>query len=254
MTLIEAAILILKENRVPMKPQNIWDEIYKKKFFKSEGKTPWATLTTQMIFYCKGIKASVEYKQKLFYRSSPGKYGLLEWLSEDEMKLLEQDELIEELIEKEYAPDASLFDTNLFLEKEWHHWLYKNLETNGLTALGFGKLQLFDSSIQNADNLGKYNTHIVGEIDLMLRKDNEDLVVVELKRKGVDETVGQICRYVGWVEENLLKKNKKVFGVIIAQTIDDKLRYAIKPIKDHIFYQQLKMSVEFGESSKTQNT
>jgi len=251
MTIVEAAIEVLKKNGNPMKTRELWNQIEKQELFHSEGKTPWLTLASDLIGYCRGIKSAKDYKVKLFYRHSPATYGLLEWLNEDEQKLLEEDESIEELIERENFPDASKLDTDLFLEKEWHHWLYKNLENNGLVALGFGKLQLFDDSVQNADNIGKYNTHIVGEIDLLLRNNAGDIIVVELKRKGIDETVGQICRYVGWVEEHLLKDNKKVYGVIIAQIIDEKLRYAIKPIKDHIFYQQLKMSVEFGESSKT---
>jgi len=149
-----------------------------------------------------------------------------------------------------YAPDASLLDTSLFLEKEWQKWLYKNLEENGLTALGFGTCFLFDSEKQKITD-GKYDTGEVGQIDLLLRNMNGDLIVIELKRKGIDETVGQICRYVGWVEENLAKgTSTKVYGIILTQNVDTKLKYAIKPIKDHIFYQQLKMSVEFGESSR----
>jgi len=60
-------------------------------------------------------------------------------------------------------------------------------------------------------------------------KASGDFVVIELKRgKSSDSTVGQILRYIGWVEENLAKLNQKVRGIIIAKEVDDALRYAVK--------------------------
>jgi RecB family endonuclease NucS len=52
--------------------------------------------------------------------------------------------------------------------------------------------------------------------------------VIELKRKGSDKAVGQICRYLGWVQENLCKGDQKVKGLIITQESDSKLEYALQ--------------------------
>jgi hypothetical protein len=60
-------------------------------------------------------------------------------------------------------------------------------------------------------------------------KASGDFVVIELKRgKSSDSTVGQVLRYIGWVEEHLAKPSQKVKGIIIAKEVDDALRYAVK--------------------------
>jgi Endonuclease NucS len=56
-----------------------------------------------------------------------------------------------------------------------------------------------------------------------------NLVVVELKKgQTSDTTVGQILRYIAWVEENVANKVQQVEGIIIAKEIDEALRYAVK--------------------------
>lgn len=60
-----------------------------------------------------------------------------------------------------------------------------------------------------------------------------DLVVMELKRgKSSDSTVGQLLRYIGWVEENIADDGQKVRGIIISREIDDALRYAVRRLSD----------------------
>ncbi len=68
---------------------------------------------------------------------------------------------------------------------------------------------------------------------LCVDRANDDFVVMELKRgKSSDSTVGQVLRYMGWVEENLAKAGQQVRGIIIAQEVDDALRYAVKGLKN----------------------
>lgn len=248
-TISEAAEKCLEILGAPSKLDNILDTIICNGFYNFGAKDPKGALSAQLIRSSKGYNAAISSKEKIFYKAGPATFGLLKWLTDNDVQQLEIEEQIlssEDL----YTPDASKLDTSLFLEREWHQWLFKNLEENGLNGLGFGQCALFDSEKQK-NVMGKYDTKEVGEIDLLLRNNKGEIIVIELKRKGTDETVGQICRYVGWVEENLIKDNySKVYGMIIAQDIDTRLKYAIKPIKDHIFYQQLKMNVEFGESSK----
>lgn len=249
MTINEAAKRSLLILGIPSKLETILEVILENGFYSFGAKDPKGALSAQLIRSSKGFNAAVSSKEKIFYKAGPATFGLLAWLSENDVEQLEMEEEILSFQEC-YSPDASKLDTSLFLEKEWHQWLYKNLTENGLTGLGFGVCTLFDHNKQK-NVMGKYDTKEVGEIDLLLTNTKGDIIVIELKRKGTDETIGQICRYVGWVEEHLAKEsNSKVFGMIIAQDIDARLMYAIKPIKDHIFYQQLKMTVEFGISSK----
>lgn len=58
-----------------------------------------------------------------------------------------------------------------------------------------------------------------------------DLVVVELKRgRTSDATVGQILRYIGWVQENIAKPGQNTRGIIIASGVDDALRLAVRNV------------------------
>jgi RecB family endonuclease NucS len=66
----------------------------------------------------------------------------------------------------------------------------------------------------------------VGTIDLLC-KDNEDFVIIELKKgRASDPVVGQISRYIGWVRENL-SEGHNVRGIIIVHDFDPKLKYAV---------------------------
>jgi len=81
---------------------------------------------------------------------------------------------------------------------------------------------------------GQYNTGEIGELDLLGKHRKEQRwLIIELKRgQSSDETVGQILRYMGWVKENLAGENGKVQGLIISETADDRMRYALVCVPD----------------------
>lgn len=245
MHIYQAIYQVLKEKNQIMTLDEIYDAIVDKDLFTFNTPNPQQIIRTQINRRSYQSRRADKQDEVLFYQHDKLNYGLYEWMDEKDKSTHQVLDVDEDLAE--YSPDAALLDTSLFLEQEWHRWLYQNLQRNGLEGLGFGKLRLY-SPVEQEHKIGKYNTGEVGEIDLLLRNDNT-IIVVELKRKGIDDTVGQILRYVGWVEENLKKPNEKVYGLIVAQEIDKKLHYAIKVAKDHIFYQQLKMNIELGESS-----
>jgi RecB family endonuclease NucS len=91
----------------------------------------------------------------------------------------------------------------------------------------------FHRNTQDGDIAQEYHTPI-GRIDLLARdRDNADWVVIELKRgRGSDAVVGQLLRYMGWVQENLADEGEAVKGVVIAGDKDDRLHYALKPLGD----------------------
>jgi endonuclease len=50
--------------------------------------------------------------------------------------------------------------------------------------------------------------------------------VFELKRaNSPDRAVGQLARYMGWVKQTI-GKDHQVFGIIVARSVSDNLRYA----------------------------
>ena len=84
----------------------------------------------------------------------------------------------------------------------------------------------------------------IGKIDILAKdKVSEDYVVIELKRNQTsDDTVGQIARYMGWVEEHLNCENVK--GIIVCGKYDQKLDYARKRVKNvEVFLYQVNFSL-----------
>lgn len=106
------------------------------------------------------------------------------------------------------------------LESHLRDYLARNLP--GIADIGV-KLSVFKS---DDDRDGVEFQTDMGPIDILALSSNGDFFVFELKLgRGPDSALGQILRYMGWVQEHLAK-GKKVFGVVIAATISDKLRYA----------------------------
>jgi len=71
----------------------------------------------------------------------------------------------------------------------------------------------------------------IGRIDILAQdKKTQQLVVIELKKNQTsDDTVGQLARYMGWLEEH--KTNSKpTKGIIIAAQYDTRLYYALKKL------------------------
>jgi len=116
-------------------------------------------------------------------------------------------------------------------------------------ALFYMESQLEDFLIENWDKteLGKkyalieedgdlvsqqYRTSI-GVIDILARdKRSGQYVVIELKKSQTsDDTVGQLTRYMGWLEAHK-SGGELTKGIIIAGQYDERLDYALRKLKD----------------------
>jgi hypothetical protein len=70
-------------------------------------------------------------------------------------------------------------------------------------------------------------------IDLLAIDKQNNYVVIELKvSKGYDRVIGQLLRYMAWIEKNQAEPNQKVRGIIIAREISDDLHLAASKISD----------------------
>jgi hypothetical protein len=110
-------------------------------------------------------------------------------------------------------------------------FIQKIIEENFNKILGEKlELELYNEDPENSGN--QYQTS-VGKIDFLTKnRKTGDFVVIELKcGKATDTALSQILRYMGWVKENLAKE-KNVKGLILAEGVDDKLKYAIKFVPD----------------------
>jgi hypothetical protein len=82
----------------------------------------------------------------------------------------------------------------------------------------------------------------VGPIDILTVDDAGNFFVFELKlERGPDRALGQLARYMGWIKLNVAQ-GRGVTGVVVARSIDERLRYAVAVIPNVVL---LEYEVEF---------
>ena len=129
----------------------------------------------------------------------------------------------QDVVDEEAGP---LHEEEKFEALETEH--YQKLIHRNFDRL-FPKLRYYDEDVQNSHE-GHYATEDAGVMDFLCLNDQDDIIVIELKRKGTDKTLAQVCRYMGWAMENLANKNQDVYGVIISESKDHKLDYAVRTV------------------------
>ena len=77
----------------------------------------------------------------------------------------------------------------------------------------------------------------IGRIDLLARHRREQRwLVIELKRRASsDQVVGQVLRYIGWIEAHMAEPGETVEGLIVACEGEDKLHYAVSAVPSLTF-------------------
>jgi hypothetical protein len=95
----------------------------------------------------------------------------------------------------------------------------------------FPNLKYFDIEQQMAKN-GQYDTQVVGIMDMLTIDENGNFVIIEIKRKAKDLSIGQILRYMGWTKEELCKSGQSVRGLIVAESKDINLEFALKIVPE----------------------
>ena len=82
---------------------------------------------------------------------------------------------------------------------------------------------------EEGEPVGQQYPTDAGPIDILaISKDKKRLLVIELKRgRASDVVVGQILRYIGFVQEEIAAEGQKVEGAIIALENDQKIRWAL---------------------------
>jgi len=122
------------------------------------------------------------------------------------------------------------------LEKHLEDFLIENWEK---TEIG----QRYDLYKEGENIVGQQYWTEAGIIDILAKsKDGKELLVIELKRNWTsDVVVGQILRYIGFVQKRLAKERQKVRGCIIALEADNRLQYALAPLNDLVDFYRYKI-------------
>ena len=83
-------------------------------------------------------------------------------------------------------------------------------------------------------------------IDILAVDSNGKLVVIELKvSKGYDRVVGQLMRYMAWIQKNQAESGQQVRGIIVAREISEDLKLACSLLPDvHLFEYELSLTLK----------
>ena len=130
------------------------------------------------------------------------------------------------------STDDTIEDPSVFaLEKHLEEFLVKNWKH---TLLG-KEYNIFE---EDGEMVGQQYPTDTGNLDILaISKDKKELLIVELKKgRASDVVVGQIQRYMGYVQEELLEKGQQVRGVIIALEDDIRIRRALAVTNNIEFY------------------
>ena len=164
-------------------------------------------------------------------------------------KTITEEELLQELKEIvnffkeclniELKDEKSSMSTGLFyMEQQLEDFIIENWNETE-----FGKD--YDLIYEEGDLKSQQYMTDIGRIDILaIDKKKGNYVVIELKRNQTsDDTVGQILRYMGWIQEK--KGDENVKGIIVAGKFDEKLYYAQKRAKDiEIFTYEVNFSLK----------
>jgi restriction system protein len=130
------------------------------------------------------------------------------------------------------STDESVENPSAFaLEKHLEDFLVQNWAQ---TELG----REYDIFEDEGERVGQQYSTDTGPMDILaISKDKQKLLVVELKKgRASDAVVGQVLRYMGYVQEVLAETNQTVVGVIIALEDDQRIRRALAVVPSVHFY------------------
>ncbi len=129
------------------------------------------------------------------------------------------EEEAEEVAENQEQP-PELDAVSFALEAQLRDFIVENLPRIPVNG---SRLKLF---VDSSGREGREYPTAVGPIDILAQDESGDFIVFELKlERGPDRALGQLARYMGWVKLQLAVE-RNVRGVVVARSIDERLRYA----------------------------
>ena len=208
-----------------LKPNDIFTRKDVVKWFGSKyPKIKESTIVCHLTKFSTNMFSRIHYnageKDDLLFRIAIGKFRLYDRAKDPTpiYKREDAEESIESIDETSEAINASEFA----YERDLQNFLSKNLHLveDGLTLYEDEGITGIEFPAGNRS------------IDILARDKNNDFVVLELKvSRGYDRVVGQLLRYIAWIEKNLAEE-EKVKGIIIAKEISEDLKLAVSKVRD----------------------
>ena len=129
------------------------------------------------------------------------------------------------------SSDETTDPTGFAFEKHLEDFLVRNWPQVALA-------KDFDIFAEDGEQVGQQYPTDTGPMDLLcISKDQKTLLVVELKRgRASDAVVGQVLRYMGYVQAELAEPGQTVKGVIIALEDDPRMQRALAMVPNISFY------------------
>lgn len=140
--------------------------------------------------------------------------------------LIQGKSVVTEEVENELPVDSP---TIFAMEKYLEEFLFSNWPN---TELG-KNYDLY----KNEETSGRQVSTDAGIIDLLaISKDQKEFLVIELKRgRASDEVVGQVTRYMGYME-TVTSPGQRVKGMIIALEDDSRIQHSLRVVPNVDFY------------------
>lgn len=213
MTIVEAVIKVLRENKGPLSHKQIYDQIIRQKYYKFAAKDPVSIVGRALRKHCYGVDFPSASPKKIFIesgkRSSNGKplYNL--WDGDSDVSTPEKDvssgRLVEEIIHSEYQIHINSVKKKLLeLIKSSDPAFFEKLVVDLLLAMGYGWDQRYSGSVVGGAG--------DGGIDGVVSEDRLGLENIYIQAKRyVDNSVSpkEIREFVGAM--NLKGARKGVF-------------------------------------------
>jgi hypothetical protein len=203
------------------------------------------------------LKMSVNSPTRIHYNANPnGEDDLLYKIDGSHFRLYEKEKdpppiyvkLLPEIEELEQAGISDVIEekfsqqTGFAYESDLRDFLSKNL-----TIIEPGLRLYQDEGISGIEFPvgGRF-------IDILAIDNNNNYVVIELKvSKGYDRVIGQLLRYMAWIETNQAEPTQKVRGIIIAREISEDLHLAASKILEvELFEYDLSVSLRNVDKQK----
>ncbi|GBU25610.1 hypothetical protein R83H12_02260 [Fibrobacteria bacterium R8-3-H12] len=198
------------------------------KYFKENyPKVKEGTITAHLITFSTNAKSRIHFnprnnrKYDLLYKIDENKYRLYNKMT-DPSPIYKGEPPLSPTPQSSPLDDEH-YESSFAYEKDLQNFLAKNLQ---LIEPG---LKLFEED----DIVGIEYPAGNRFIDILAIDKNNDFVVIELKvSKGYDRVVGQLLRYIGWIEQKMASEGQKVRGVIICNEISEDLKLACSKNKE----------------------